>query len=68
MPRRGLPATVPPDAAAAGAFDTLQNRLCTDPVLLGAYPDLSAFGIGDDPDYVRDTDLALISAPIDALG
>ena len=37
-------------------------------MLLGAYPDLSAYGIGDDPDFVRDTDLALISAPIDALG
>ena len=58
----------PADLAAAAAFDTLQNRLFTDPVLLGAYPDLSAYGIGDDPDFVRDTDLALISAPIDALG
>ena len=62
------------DVAAAGAYDALHNRLFTDPVLLGAYPDLSAFGIGDDgpgddgPGCVRDGDLALISARIDALG
>jgi beta-glucosidase len=57
------------DVAAASAYDVLHNRLCTDPVLLGAYPDLSAFGIGGEaPDYVRAEDLALISAPIDALG
>jgi beta-glucosidase len=58
----------PADAAAAGAYDTLQNRLFTDPVLLGAYPDLSAFGIEADPGYIKDGDLALISAPVDALG
>lgn len=57
------------DAAAARAYDTLHNRLFTDPVLLGAYPDLSAFGIGGEgPDCVRDGDLALISAPVDTLG
>jgi beta-glucosidase len=59
----------PADAAAASAFDTLQNRLFTDPLLLGAYPDLSAFGVGEAGlDCVRDGDLAVISAPIDALG
>jgi beta-glucosidase len=58
----------PADVAAAAAYDTLQNRLFTDPVLLGAYPDLSAFGLGADPDYVRAGDLGLISGPIDALG
>jgi beta-glucosidase len=57
------------DQAAAAAWDTLQNRLFTDPVLTGAYPDLSAFG----PDaagleFVRAGDLDVISAPIDALG
>jgi beta-glucosidase len=58
-----------PDVAAARAYDTLHNRLFTDPVLLGAYPDLSVFGIGGDgPGCVRDGDLALISARIDALG
>ena len=57
------------DVAAASAYDVLHNRLFTDPVLLGAYPDLSAFGIGSaGPDCVRDGDLALISAPVDALG
>ncbi len=57
------------DVAATRAYDALHNRLFTDPVLLGAYPDLSAFGIGSDgPGCVRDGDLALISARIDALG
>ena len=57
------------DVAAAAAYDVLHNRLFTDPVLLGGYPDLCAFGIGHDgPGCVRDGDLALISAPLDALG
>jgi beta-glucosidase len=57
------------DVAAAAAYDTLHNRLYTDPLLLGSYPDLSAFGIGAAGlDCVRDGDLAIISAPIDALG
>jgi beta-glucosidase len=57
------------DVAAARAFDTLQNRLFTEPLLLGAYPDLSAFGVGEAGlDCVQDGDLAVISAPIDALG
>jgi beta-glucosidase len=57
------------DLAAADAYDTLHNRLFTDPILLGDYPDLSAFGVGDDGlDCVREGDLALISAPLDALG
>jgi beta-glucosidase len=58
----------PADVAAAAAYDTLQNRLFTDPVLLGAYPDLSAFGLGADLDYVRAGDLELIAGPIDVLG
>src|SRR5258708_39282257 len=56
------------DVAAARACDTLQNRMFTDPVLLGQYPDLSAFGIGGGLDCVQDSDLAAISAPIDGLG
>jgi len=57
------------DTAAAAAFNTLQNRLFTDPVLLGRYPDLSAFGLGaGSPEFVRDGDLAAIAAPIDGLG
>ena len=57
------------DTAAAHAFDTLQNRLFTDPVLTGRYPDLTALGLGPAGlDFVRDGDLATISAPIDGLG
>jgi beta-glucosidase len=57
------------DAAAAQAFDTLQNRLFTDPVLLGTYPDLSAFGRpAGSLDFVRPGDLDVISAPVDGLG
>ncbi|WP_219462244.1 GH1 family beta-glucosidase [Nonomuraea rhizosphaerae] len=60
------------DLAAADAYDTLHNRLFNDPVLLGAYPDLSAYGttmntVADSP-LVRDGDLAIISAPLDGLG
>jgi len=57
------------DVAAANACDTLQNRMFTDPVLLGHYPDLSAFGVAEGGlDCVEDGDLAAISAPIDGLG
>jgi beta-glucosidase len=63
------------DRAAARAYDTLQNLLFTDPVLLGRYPDLSAFGLAADTGdpasglaCVRDGDLAVISAPLDGLG
>jgi len=57
------------DVAAASACDALQNRLFTDPVLLGRYPDLSAFGVGEAGlECVADGDLAAISAPIDGLG
>jgi beta-glucosidase len=38
-------------------------------VLLGSYPDLSAFDLGPGgTDFVRDGDLEVISAPIDGLG
>jgi len=57
----------PADVAAARAYDTLHNRLFADPLLLGRYPDLSAFGI-DGLDCVLDGDLAVISAPLDVLG
>nr|WP_055505100.1 GH1 family beta-glucosidase [Nonomuraea pusilla] len=56
----------PEDLAAADAYDTLHNRLFNDPVLLGAYPDLSAYVPA--LDAVRDGDLEIISAPLDALG
>ncbi|MFF0308052.1 GH1 family beta-glucosidase [Streptosporangium sp. NPDC004379] len=56
----------PADVAAAHAYDTLHNRLFNDPVLLGKYPDMSAYGVR--LDCVRDGDLDLISAPLDGLG
>jgi beta-glucosidase len=67
------------DVAAASAYDILQNRIFTDPVLLGSYPDLTPFGLGSagtgsaapgsgGMDCVRDGDLAVISAPIDGIG
>ncbi|GAA0922396.1 GH1 family beta-glucosidase [Nonomuraea longicatena] len=56
----------PGDQVAARAYDTLHNRLFLDPLLLGAYPDLSAYGNG--MDGVRDGDLGVISTPIDGLG
>jgi beta-glucosidase len=59
----------PADVAATVAYDVLQNRLYTDPLLLGSYPDLSAFGVGEAGlDCIEDGDLAIISAPLDALG
>ncbi|MFI8461375.1 GH1 family beta-glucosidase [Kitasatospora sp. NPDC085464] len=59
-----------PDLAAAAAYDTLHNRLFTDPVLLGRYPDLSALGVPDDIyGSVRPGDLELIHTPgLDGLG
>ncbi|MEV0593923.1 GH1 family beta-glucosidase [Nonomuraea cavernae] len=53
------------DLAAAVAYDALHNRLFNDPILLGSYPDLSAYGTEVE---VRDGDLATISAPLDGLG
>ncbi|WP_157250937.1 GH1 family beta-glucosidase [Nonomuraea typhae] len=53
----------PADLAAADAYDTLHNRLFNDPILTGAYPDLSAFGKDAPGD-----DLDVISTPIDGLG
>jgi beta-glucosidase len=57
------------DRAAADAYDTLHNRLFTDPLLLGRYPDLSAYGTGPDlGGTVHDGDLEVIAAPLDGLG
>ncbi|MDY0816198.1 GH1 family beta-glucosidase [Kitasatospora purpeofusca] len=58
------------DLAAADAYDTLHNRLFTDPLLLGRYPDLTAFGTGPDlHGAVRPGDLDLIAAaPLSGLG
>ncbi|MEE1828539.1 GH1 family beta-glucosidase [Streptomyces sp. BE20] len=58
------------DRAAAAAYDALHNRLFTDPLLLGRYPDLSAYGVGEDlGGSVRPGDLKLIEGPgLDGLG
>ncbi|MEV4169815.1 GH1 family beta-glucosidase [Nonomuraea sp. NPDC049709] len=55
-----------PDLKAADAYDVLHNRLFNDPILLGKYPDLSAYT--QSLDFIRDGDLATIAAPLDALG
>jgi beta-glucosidase len=53
------------DVAAAAFRDALHNRLYTDPVLLGRYPDSLLELAGD---TVRPGDLPAISAPLDFLG
>ncbi|MFD8752920.1 GH1 family beta-glucosidase [Kitasatospora sp. NPDC059577] len=60
----------PADLTAAAAYDALHNRLFTDPVLLGRYPDLSALGVPDDIfGAIHPGDTDLIHAPgLDALG
>ncbi|GLW06052.1 beta-glucosidase [Microtetraspora sp. NBRC 13810] len=57
----------PADLAAAGAYDTLHNRLFNDPVLTGSYPDMSGLGVSSMP-FVLDGDLDVIAAPLDGLG
>jgi beta-glucosidase len=57
------------DHAAAAIYDALHNRLFTDPLLLGRYPDgIEALTSGDPDAVVLDGDLAVISAPLDVLG
>ncbi len=57
----------PEDLAAADAYDALHNRLFNDPILLGKYPDLSAYGL-EELDFVRTGDLETIAQPLDGLG
>jgi beta-glucosidase len=57
-----------PDVAAAEAYDALHNRMFNDPLLLGRYPDLSAYGAPPQLPFVEDGDLEVIAAPLDALG
>jgi beta-glucosidase len=55
---------------AVRRIDALANRSFTEPILRGAYPDdllLDTAGVTD-WSFVRDGDLAAISAPIDVLG
>lgn len=57
------------DRAAAAAYDTLHNRLFTDPLLLGRYPDLSAYGLdGAALPFVEPGDLDLIGGSLTGLG
>lgn len=56
----------PEDHAAAAAYDVLHNRVFSDPLLAGAYPDLEAFGLPPMP--VQDGDLELIGRPQDFYG
>ena len=60
----------PADLDAARRMDGLANRLFLDPVLRGEYPvDVLTDTSGiTDWSFIRDTDLEVISAPIDALG
>ncbi|TDD09123.1 beta-glucosidase [Nonomuraea deserti] len=54
------------DVKAADAYDALHNRLFNDPVLVGTYPDLSAYTAA--LDFLQDGDLETIAEPLDALG
>ena len=57
------------DQAAAMVYDVLQNRLFSDPILLGAYPPgAEALTTADIDSIVLDGDLQVISAPLDAWG
>ncbi len=54
------------DRAAAAAYDALHNRLFTDPLLGRGYP--AGFDLAANGELVRDGDLEVIAAPLDALG
>jgi beta-glucosidase len=56
------------DTEAALAYDTLHRRVFTDPVLLGAYPDLGGFGLDGPLPFIKDGDLDAIAQPLDGLG
>lgn len=56
----------PEDAVAAAIYDTLHNRIFSEPLLAGAYPDLEALGIAPMP--VRGRDLEAIATSIDFYG
>jgi beta-glucosidase len=57
------------DQVAATAYDTLQNRLFSDPILLGTYPPgVEALTTADIDGIVLEGDMQVISAPLDAWG
>lgn len=54
------------DHAAAEVYDLLHNRLFSEPLLSGSYPDLASLGLPDPP--VRGRDLEAIGSSIDFYG
>ena len=58
------------DRAAARRLDLVHNRIFLDPLLRGSYPVQydEVLGSLTDRSFVRDGDLAIISAPVDFLG
>lgn len=56
----------PEDRRAAAVYDVLHNRLFSEPLLAGAYPDLEALGLPPLP--VREGDMAAIGGSIDFYG
>ncbi|NUR08282.1 MAG: beta-glucosidase [Nocardioidaceae bacterium] len=58
------------DVEAARRSELLSNRIFTDPVLRGTYPDdaREVWGEASDLGFLRDGDLAVTSAPLDFLG
>ncbi|WP_407358177.1 GH1 family beta-glucosidase [Microbacterium sp. LTA6] len=54
------------DRAVAAVYDTIHNRLFSEPLLDGSYPDLEALGLPAMP--VRSGDLELIGGSIDFYG
>lgn len=57
------------DVAAAGLYDAFHNRMFTDPLLVGRYPDgVATLSTVDLDSIVLDGDLAVIGTPLDALG
>ncbi|HKD98449.1 MAG TPA: GH1 family beta-glucosidase [Micromonosporaceae bacterium] len=54
------------DHAAAAVYDALHNRLFTDPLLGRGYPEAPGLPVAELP--IRDGDMEIIAAPIDALG
>jgi beta-glucosidase len=64
---RVLPASASePDLMAAFLYDTIHNRMFSEPLLAGAYPDIEALGLPPIP--VQDGDLPLIAASVDFYG
>ncbi|MFI6076464.1 GH1 family beta-glucosidase [Actinoplanes sp. NPDC051343] len=59
--------TDPADEEAARRLDLHENRMFLDPLFRGEYP-LDAVAQYGDLDFVRDDDLAVISAPLDYFG